>query len=97
MIEELLAKNPADRPENARAVAIRLGLADHETMGLALGLAQAVYGESALVEDPALEANPVQDEPTATVALDEAALLDGQGSPDGSSWTGGRRRAVKGP
>ena len=54
MIEDLLAKDPADRPENARAVAIRLGLADHEILGLALGLAQAVYGESALEVDLAL-------------------------------------------
>ncbi len=51
VIEELLAKDPLDRPENARAVAIRLGLADHEIIGLALGLAQAVYGESTLEED----------------------------------------------
>ena len=42
---DLLSKNPADRPPNARAVAIRLGLADHEIAGLALGLARTVYGE----------------------------------------------------
>ena len=39
VIEHLLEKDPRNRPENARAVAIRLGLADHEIMGLALGLA----------------------------------------------------------
>jgi len=50
VIDDLLAKDPRDRPENARAVAIRLGLADHEIIGLALGLAQAVYGESTLEE-----------------------------------------------
>ena len=60
VIEELLAKDPADRPANARAVAIRLGLADHEIMGLALGMAQAVYGESSLKEDFALEGRPIQ-------------------------------------
>jgi serine/threonine-protein kinase len=76
VIEELLAKDPADRPENARAVAVRLGLADHEIMGLALGLAQAVYGESTLNEDPAPDAGPVPSVLTATVAVDRAALLD---------------------
>ena len=75
VIEHLLAKDPQDRPENARAVAIRLGLADHEIIGLALGLAQAVYGESTLDE---VELGP-QDrsqEPTATMAVDAAVLLD---------------------
>ena len=74
VIEELLAKDPAHRPANARAVAIRLGLADHEIMGLALGLAQAVYGESSLDEDLAPEESPLPEEPTATVAVDLAAL-----------------------
>ena len=74
VIEELLAKDPADRPANARAVAIRLGLADHEIMGLALGLAQAVYGESALEEDLVPEESPLPEEPTATVAVGLAAL-----------------------
>ncbi len=37
VIEHLLEKDPRDRPENARAVAVRLGLADHEIMGLSLG------------------------------------------------------------
>ena len=74
VIEHLLAKDPRDRPENARAVAIRLGLADHEIIGLALGLAQAVYGESALDE---VELGPQDrsDEPTATLAVDAASLL----------------------
>jgi serine/threonine protein kinase len=75
VIEDLLAKDPADRPANARAVAIRLGLADHEIMGLALGLAQAVYGESALDENPVAGATPMPEESTATVAVDRAALL----------------------
>jgi serine/threonine-protein kinase len=45
VIEDLLAKNPDDRPPNARAVAIRLGLADHEMVGLNLALAREVYGD----------------------------------------------------
>lgn len=45
VIEELLAKNPDDRPANARAVAFRLGLADHEMAGLKLALAREVYGD----------------------------------------------------
>jgi serine/threonine-protein kinase len=46
VVEDLLEKDPADRPPNARAVAVRLGLHDHELMGLSLGLAEAVYGDS---------------------------------------------------
>jgi serine/threonine-protein kinase len=75
VIEHLLAKDPRDRPENARAVAIRLGLADHEIIGLALGLAQAVYGESTLDE---VELGPEDgsQEPTATMSVDAAVLLE---------------------
>ena len=79
MIEDLLAKNPLDRPDNARAVAIRLGLADHEIAGLALGLAQAVYGESTLDDDTAalaLVSDPAPQEPAPTVAVDRASLLE---------------------
>ena len=47
VIEDLLEKDPALRPPNALAVAVRLGMADHEMIGLALGLAEAVYGEPA--------------------------------------------------
>jgi serine/threonine-protein kinase len=39
VIEDCLEKDPEHRPPNARAVALRLGLGDHETMGLGLGLA----------------------------------------------------------
>jgi serine/threonine-protein kinase len=39
VVEDCLAKDPAQRPPNARAVALRLGLGDHEIMGLGLGLA----------------------------------------------------------
>ncbi len=49
VIEDLLEKDPALRPPNARAVAVRLGLADHEIIGLSLGLAEAVYGAPAEV------------------------------------------------
>lgn len=45
VVTDLLAKDPADRPPNALAVAVRLGLADHEITGLALGLARTVYGD----------------------------------------------------
>ena len=76
VIDDLLAKDPADRPENARAVAIRLGLADHEIMGLALGLAQAVYGESTLNEDPGPDTGPLPDALAATIAVDRASLLE---------------------
>ncbi|HEY3529870.1 MAG TPA: serine/threonine-protein kinase [Nocardioides sp.] len=80
VIEDLLAKDPKDRPENARAVAIRLGLADHEIIGLSLGLAQAVYGESSLTEDGAVSSPGAEaDDPTppeATLAVDCAHLLD---------------------
>jgi serine/threonine-protein kinase len=77
VIEDLLSKDPLDRPENARAVAIRLGLADHEIIGLALGLAQAVYGESALEDEVGVAGSddPATPEP-ATVAVDAATLLD---------------------
>ena len=77
VIDDLLAKDPRDRPENARAVAIRLGLADHEIIGLSLGLAQAVYGESTLEEGMATPPSPGSgaSEATATMAVDTAALL----------------------
>jgi serine/threonine-protein kinase len=78
VIEDLLSKDPLERPENARAVAVRLGLADHEIMGLSLGLAQAVYGESTLEESngPEVDDDPTPADPTATVAVDRAQLLD---------------------
>jgi serine/threonine protein kinase len=76
VIEDLLEKDPRDRPENARAVAIRLGLADHEIMGLSLGLAQAVYGESTLDEESVVDPDPTPVEPTGTMAVDRAALFE---------------------
>ena len=77
VIDDLLSKDPKDRPENARAVAIRLGLADHEIIGLALGLAQAVYGESAMDDGvPIGPDDPTPSEPAATMAVDVAGLLD---------------------
>ena len=75
LIEDLLAKDPRERPANAQSVAIRLGLADHEMMGLALGLAQAVDGESALQDVNATSADLPPQEPTATMAVDQSALL----------------------
>ena len=76
VIEDLLAKEPRERPENARAVAVRLGLADHEIIGLALGLAQAVYGESSLDEAATHDDSPTPQEPTSTMAVAREALLD---------------------
>jgi serine/threonine-protein kinase len=76
VIEDLLEKDPRHRPENARAVAVRLGLADHEMMGLSLGLAQAVYGESSLDDEAVLDPDPTPAEPTGTMAVDRAALFD---------------------
>jgi eukaryotic-like serine/threonine-protein kinase len=76
VIEDMLEKDPRDRPENARAVAIRLGLADHEIMGLSLGLAQAVYGESTFDDAAVVDPDPTPVEPTGTLAVERAALLD---------------------
>jgi eukaryotic-like serine/threonine-protein kinase len=75
VVEDLLEKDPRDRPENARAVAVRLGLADHEIIGLSLGLAEAVYGESSLADEPVADPDPTPAEPTGTMAVDQAALL----------------------
>jgi eukaryotic-like serine/threonine-protein kinase len=76
VIEDLLEKDPRNRPENARAVAVRLGLADHEIIGLSLGLAQAVYGESSLDDATVVDPDPTPAEPTGTMAVDRAALFD---------------------
>jgi eukaryotic-like serine/threonine-protein kinase len=76
VIEELLAKDPLERPENARAVAVRLGLADHEIIGLSLGLAQAVYGESSLADDEDTADNPLVQDPTATMEVDRQVLFE---------------------
>ena len=72
VIEDLLAKNPLDRPDNARAVAYRLGLADQEMAGLAIGLAQAVYGESTLGRRQCVGVGQRSSpqEPAPTVAVD---------------------------
>jgi eukaryotic-like serine/threonine-protein kinase len=77
VIEDLLAKDPLDRPENARAVAYRLGLADQEMAGLAIGLALAVYGESTLNDDVRVigTMSPPQ-EPAPTIVVDAASLLE---------------------
>jgi serine/threonine protein kinase len=76
VIEHMLAKDPLERPENARAVAIRLGLADHEIIGLSLGLAQAVYGESALEERTIVPIEDAAPDSPATLSVDRAALLE---------------------
>jgi serine/threonine-protein kinase len=57
VVEDCLAKDPAQRPPNARAVALRLGLGDHEMLGLGLGLAWYV-NESDHVSPADLEPEP---------------------------------------
>ena len=42
LVRDCLAKNPAERPANAREVASRVGLGDNEMAGLSLGLASAL-------------------------------------------------------
>jgi serine/threonine protein kinase len=74
VIDELLAKDPAERPPNALAVAVRLGLADHEMAGLALGLARTVYGD----EEPDPDVTPLSRallDASPTMAVDSADLL----------------------
>ena len=45
VVASLLEKKPDDRPENARAVALMLGMDDTELIGLAQGLAVQVNSE----------------------------------------------------
>jgi serine/threonine-protein kinase len=74
VIEDLLAKDPAERPPNALAVAVRLGLADHEMAGLALSLARTVYGD----EEPDSNITPLSRallDPSPTMAADARDLL----------------------
>jgi serine/threonine protein kinase len=77
VIEDLLEKDPRDRPVNARAVAVRLGLADHEIMGLSLGLAEAVYGESSLDDVATADPDPTPAEPTGTITVSRGRLFEG--------------------
>lgn len=51
LINDCLQKDPADRPENARAVAARLGVGENEMAGLDLGLASAM-DETAVDDSP---------------------------------------------
>jgi len=46
LVTDCLSKDPAARPENAREVARRVGIGEHEMAGLALGLAIALDGWS---------------------------------------------------
>jgi len=75
VVTDLLAKNPADRPPNARAVAIRLGLADHEIVGLALGLARTVYGDDDEPDEAVRPLSRALLDPAPTQATDVAELL----------------------
>jgi serine/threonine protein kinase len=76
VIDDLLEKDPRDRPLNARAVAIRLGLADHEIIGLSLGLAEAVYGESSLDDGALADPDASPTDPTGTLAVSRATLFE---------------------
>lgn len=69
VIEALLEKKPGDRPANARAVALMLGVNDTELSGLAEGLATSVSEE--YVDD---QRTPVTEIPT--VASTPEELLD---------------------
>jgi eukaryotic-like serine/threonine-protein kinase len=76
VVKDLLAKNPADRPPNALAVAVRLGLADHELTGPALGLARLVYG----AQEPDSEVTSLSRamlDPDPTMAADARDVLEG--------------------
>ena len=76
VVKDLLAKNPADRPPNALAVAVRLGLADHELTGPALGLARLVYG----AQEPDSEVTSLSRamlDPEPTMAADARDVLEG--------------------
>jgi serine/threonine-protein kinase len=67
LIADCLEKDPEKRPTNAAEFAIRLGLGDHEVVGLALGLAQAITGQAVEDEPEPTQAMPldVLDEPEA--------------------------------
>jgi serine/threonine-protein kinase len=76
VIEDCLAKDPALRPPNARAVALRLGLGDNEIMGLGLGLAWSVgpSGSADAVDaDEAGVGDGAEDEQDGTVSMDRSA------------------------
>jgi serine/threonine protein kinase len=69
-VAALLEKKPDDRPENARAVGVMLGMADHELIGLALGLASQVNSDwsadmtpTPRHEIPTMAAQPLLAEP----------------------------------
>ena len=74
VVEDCLAKDPGQRPPNARAVALRLGLGDHEIMGLGLGLAWYV-NEAAPAVSPATPAGG-QADAAATAAMAVTAALE---------------------
>lgn len=68
VVEALLEKDPADRPENARAVALMVGVETTELNGLAEGLATLVDGNYDDTPTPAREIS--------TMAADMERLLD---------------------
>jgi serine/threonine-protein kinase len=76
VVASLLEKDPLDRPENARAVALALGIEDTELAGLAEGLAAAVGGT---YYDETRTPTPQPPLEVQTVAVARAELL---GPPD---------------
>jgi serine/threonine-protein kinase len=54
LIWRLLAKDPTERPQSARSVAVELGLADDEITGLALGMAAELDEQAEGASTPAV-------------------------------------------
>jgi eukaryotic-like serine/threonine-protein kinase len=73
VIEDCLAKDPTMRPPNARAVALRLGLGDNETMGLGLGLAWSAGPEATEHRPPSVTPPGGHGTPDATAPMPHSA------------------------
>ena len=74
LVQECLEKEPEKRPPNAAAVAIRLGYGDHELLGMALDLAQALHqAEEQEAEAREAEANPIEASDSAATHAEELA------------------------
>ena len=76
VVESLLEKDPFDRPENARAVALALGIEATELIGLAEGLAASVgeaYVEPSTPTPSSPSSSPLDE---STQAVSRAELLD---------------------
>ena len=78
VVATLLEKDPANRPANARTVAVMLGVAGNELTGLDLGLASGVDSDYVLPATPITPVNLRRPAPldTPTVAATAEELLD---------------------